>query len=95
MPFVFLAPDADGVADDAVVVCAEGEEAVAELLRWDEVGFNGFEVEEGGREGGGGCRGCYAAIGYLVEDFRAWVGMLVRIVAMRDWSDYLLCGGSA
>lgn len=65
---VFPLANADRVADDAVVICAEGEEAVAELLGRDEVGGYGFEGEEGLGESGGGEGRCYAALGDLVED---------------------------
>lgn len=52
IPTVALPLDAYRVADDAVVVNAEGEEAVAELLIRNEVLGYGLEVEEGWRVGG-------------------------------------------
>jgi hypothetical protein len=55
-----------------VVVRAERKQAVAELLRRDQVRGYGVEVEEGGREGRRGAGGGYAAFGDLVEDAGAW-----------------------
>jgi len=64
--------DADGISDDAVVVDAKGEEAVAELLGRDEVRSSGVEGEERGAQSGGRGGRRYAALGDLVEDAGAY-----------------------
>lgn len=68
IPAVAPLADAHRVPDDAVVVHAEGEQTVAELLRGDEIGRRRVEGEERVAQRGEGGRGCYAALGDLVQD---------------------------
>jgi hypothetical protein len=72
IPAVFPFANADRVANDAIVVDAKGEEAVAELLGRDEELRDRCEGEERrGQRGGTGGR-CYRAGGNLVEDAVSW-----------------------
>lgn len=62
----------DGIADNALMVYADGEELVAELLSRDDVVGDAGEVEEWCLRNGG-CGGDDGAVWDLVENYRAWV----------------------
>ena len=68
IPTVFPLANTDRIANDAVVVNAEGEEPVAELLGWDEkLRYRGERKQRRGERGGQG-GGRDRARGDLVED---------------------------
>jgi hypothetical protein len=79
IPAVLALANADRVANHAVVVSAKGEQAVAELLRRDQVRGYGLEVYERGGEGRRRARGRDAALGDLVEDAGACSPQLGRL----------------
>lgn len=72
IPAILPLTHAHRVPNDAMMVRTEGDEAVAELLRGDDIRRDGVEVEQRRSKRGGRCRRRYASLGDLVQDSGTW-----------------------